>query len=88
MKPYTNQQIQLGKGDSLYLMSDGYIDQFGGPNGKKFMNRALKELLVKNSQDSMKNQGREIETALENWMNGFEKNYKQVDDITILGVCL
>ena len=44
-KTFTNHEIQLEEGDALYLYSDGYADQFGGPEGKKFKTAALKELL-------------------------------------------
>jgi serine phosphatase RsbU (regulator of sigma subunit) len=76
-------------------MTDGYEDQFGGPKGKKFMSKQLKKILADNSQLSMADQKKNLETSLENWMKfsdgqtdiqGVSKQYSQVDDITVMGV--
>jgi len=82
MKPFTNHIIQLNSGDALYLMSDGYQDQFGGPNGKKFLSKNLKQLLIANCQLSMENQKQILEKTLIEWIGEGE----QIDDITILGI--
>ena len=84
MKPFTNHEIQLYKGDIIYLMSDGYEDQFGGPKGKKFLSKNLKQLLVDNSQLTMKEQKEKLEKTLFNWIGDGE----QIDDITILGLSI
>ncbi|MBI4648514.1 MAG: SpoIIE family protein phosphatase [Bacteroidia bacterium] len=92
MNPFTNHDIQLNKGDRLYLFSDGYPDQFGGSKGKKFLYKRFKELLVQSSPGmsqqikSMKEQGEQIEKALDEWMTGFGKHYEQIDDITVVGL--
>ena len=57
-------------------------DQFGGENGKKFMSKNLKELLVNNSSLPMVKQKEIIESAFKNWIGDFE----QVDDVTLIGV--
>lgn len=81
MKPFTNHQIQLKKGDCIYLTSDGYQDQFGGPDLKKFLVKRFKELLVKINDKSMAKQKEIIEQTFENWKGGNQ----QIDDVTVLG---
>lgn len=81
MNEFTNHEFQLYKGDILYLISDGYADQFGGDKGRKFKYAKLKELFVDINNLPMNKQLEEIENSLTNWKG----NYFQVDDITILG---
>lgn len=71
-------------GDSLYLYTDGYADQFGGPKGKKYKYKQLNELLVKNSGLEPQQQKQLIETEFENWKG----NLEQVDDVCIVGLSL
>lgn len=82
MKPFTNHLVQLYPGDQLYIMSDGYEDQFGGTSGRKFMVKALRELVIANGQLPMEQQKQQLEQTLREWMNGYE----QLDDITMLGI--
>ncbi len=82
MKPFKGQQIQLKKGDAIYLYSDGYADQFGGPEGKKFKYRALKELLVSNWDKAMHSQELLLDNSFENWKGDME----QIDDVVIIGL--
>jgi serine phosphatase RsbU (regulator of sigma subunit) len=84
MEDFTNHDIELRKGDCLYLMSDGYQDQFGGPNHKKFLSKNLKQLLINNSQLAMEEQKNVLERTLANWIGDGE----QIDDITVLGLRL
>jgi len=79
---FEQEVIDIQENDMLYLISDGMQDQFGGPNGKKFMISNLKELLVKISKDPVEEQHQQIETALAEWMG----DLAQVDDITIMGI--
>ena len=79
---YTNHSIQLKKGDCVYLFSDGYADQFGGPRGKKFKYNQLKELLHKNYLHSIVEQKEELAKAFDSWKGELE----QVDDVVIIGV--
>ncbi|WP_343631721.1 tetratricopeptide repeat protein [Fluviicola sp.] len=81
-QPFTSHQLQLKKGNLLYLFTDGYADQFGGEKGKKFKYTPLKELLLKNAARSMDSQEVLLESTFENWKNGIE----QVDDVCIIGV--
>ena len=53
---YNTQELDIKKGDKIYIFSDGYADQFGGPRGKKFMYRQFKETLLSTVNESMENQ--------------------------------
>lgn len=79
---YTNHKIKLQKGDSIYVFSDGFADQFGGINGKKFMYRQFRELLLGLKNKNMDQQKGVVQDAIEKWKG----NYEQVDDILVIGV--
>jgi serine phosphatase RsbU (regulator of sigma subunit) len=79
---YTNRTIQLEKGDSVYVFTDGIVDQFGGPDGKKFMSKRLKELLIEINTKPMSEQELVLKGAIENWQGKLE----QIDDILVLGM--
>lgn len=88
-RPFTNQEIELKKEDALYMFSDGYVDQFGGPRGKKFMVKKFKELLLDIQDRIMFDQKRVLEEALDEWMgvNYPEGDrFEQVDDIIVMGI--
>jgi serine phosphatase RsbU (regulator of sigma subunit) len=79
---FTNYEYKLAKGDVLYSFSDGYADQFGGQDDKKFNIRNLKNLLLEISELEMTRQREILETRLLEWKGKQE----QVDDILILGI--
>ncbi|MDA3894419.1 MAG: tetratricopeptide repeat protein [Salinivirgaceae bacterium] len=79
---FTNHEIQLEKGDTFYIFSDGYADQFGGPNGGKFKSRPFKELLAKIQHNSMLEQWEILESTIDDWRGDID----QIDDMIILGV--
>jgi serine phosphatase RsbU (regulator of sigma subunit)/Tfp pilus assembly protein PilF len=79
---FTQQEIDLQKGDVVYTLTDGFPDQFGGEKGKKFMSKNLRELLAVNSNLSMHEQKQLLEKTFANWVGDLE----QVDDVTIIGV--
>jgi serine phosphatase RsbU (regulator of sigma subunit) len=79
---FNTTKISLQKNDSLFIFTDGYADQFGGDDGKKFMSKNLKELLVSISELSSKEQEEKISTAFTDW----KKSYEQVDDVLIIGI--
>ncbi len=81
-KPFETHYIQIQPGDTVYLSSDGYYDQPGGPEGKKFMRKRFKEMLVKIWNMPMKEQREIIERTFDEWKNG----YKQIDDVCVMGV--
>ena len=72
----------MQKGDTIYLFSDGYIDQFGGPRGKKFMSKRLRQLFLEIQEMSMEEQKEHLDKTIEEWKGGGE----QVDDILVIGV--
>ncbi|MCU0455679.1 MAG: SpoIIE family protein phosphatase [Bacteroidales bacterium] len=80
--PFTNKVVELRKGDCLYLFSDGYADQFGGPKGRKYMYKPFQELLLKNSSKPMTEQKEILDSEFMEWMEGYE----QVDDVLVLGI--
>jgi len=86
MESFTNHEIKLSKGDIIYLFSDGYTDQFGGPKSKKFMSRNFKALLTDISCKSMNEQRAILSSTLEEWKTGHLIQNKQIDDITVLGI--
>lgn len=82
---YTNfptHTLTLKKGDVFYLITDGYADQFGGENGKKFKYKPLIEMLSANSGQSMAQQQALLDKTFTNWKGDLE----QVDDVCIIGV--
>ena len=79
---FTNHKIGLMKDDMIFIFSDGYADQFGGPKGKKFMANQFRNLLLGIHKLSMEDQKKELERALEEWKGPEE----QVDDILVMGV--
>lgn len=81
-KPFTNRQLQLHTGDTLYLFSDGYADQFGGPKGKKLKYSAMRKLLLDVQGETMQEQKEQLGTAFNAWKNDME----QIDDVIVFGV--
>ena len=80
--PFTNHEIELFKGDLIYLFSDGFSDQFGGEKGKKFKYKPFRELILSNVGIPMKEQKSELMRSLRSWM----RDYEQVDDICIMAI--
>lgn len=81
-RKFDNHQIKLSKNDTLYLFTDGYADQFGGPNGKKFMTKNLKELILGIQDKSLTQQCSILDSSLESW----KEHTEQVDDILMIGI--
>ena len=81
---FTLHKIKLIPGDKFYILSDGFADQFGGPMGKKFKVKPLKDLLLRTSSKSMDEQKKEIENTLDKWQSAHD----QVDDILVIGFSL
>jgi len=81
-RPFVTHTIQLSKGDTLYLFTDGYADQFGGEKGKKFMYKQLKLKLMKLAPLSMHGQNERLRKMFEEWKGTLE----QTDDILVMGV--
>jgi tetratricopeptide (TPR) repeat protein len=81
-KPFTTHTLRVQKGDTLYLFTDGYADQFGGPNGKKFMAKQLSEKLNEIGDKTMEEQKKILEQIFMDWKGSLY----QVDDVLIIGI--
>ena len=79
---FNNNVVQLSKNDCIYLFSDGYADQFGGPKGKKFKYARFKELLVEINGMNMREQGDNLGKTIAQWQGDLE----QIDDVCVIGV--
>jgi len=75
-------KIELKKGDVLYLYTDGFADQFGGPKGKKFKYKQLNQLLLENCNSSMEKQKEILDNTIQKWKG----NLEQVDDVCVIGI--
>ncbi len=82
MDDFTTYEIQLEKGDLLYMFSDGFADQFGGIKGKKFKYKPFKHLLLKNANKPMEEQKKLLNTTFEDWKG----NLEQIDDVVVIGI--
>ncbi|MBI5217326.1 MAG: tetratricopeptide repeat protein [Bacteroidia bacterium] len=80
--PFTNNRIQLKKGDTVYVFSDGFFDQFGGSKGKKFSPNKFRELLFGFRDYPLDEQKKLLNTILDGWKDDID----QVDDILVVGV--
>ncbi len=82
--PFTTHKITVSNGDTLYVFTDGFADQFGGEKGKKFRNARLKELLLKNVNLEMTDQRQSLINAFNHWKGDLD----QIDDVCLIGVRL
>jgi serine phosphatase RsbU (regulator of sigma subunit) len=81
-KPYISHTIQLKKDDFIFIFTDGYQDQFGGPKGKKFKASSLKSLILSLRHKQSAEQKAILENTFENWKGSLE----QIDDVCVIGV--
>lgn len=79
---FTNQKIDLQKGDALYMFSDGFVDQIGGPRRRTFRSKYFKELLLSNSDKTMIDQHQILDQTMKEWRGDME----QIDDILVMGL--
>lgn len=82
LNQYTNHEMDLLPGDTIYVFSDGFADQFGGPMNKKLMYKRFRQILLEIQNNSMEKQKALLEKNLFDWMGTNE----QVDDILVIGV--
>jgi sigma-B regulation protein RsbU (phosphoserine phosphatase) len=80
--PYRNESMKIEKNDKYYLFTDGYADQFGGKNGKKFKTTGFKDLLTKLSNEKMSVTKRTLHDHFEKW----KREEEQTDDILVVGI--
>lgn len=81
---FETNEIKLQKGDTIYMFSDGYADQFGGDRKKKLTTKKLKQLLESIQHQTMEQQKKHLNDFIENW----KKEEEQVDDILLIGIRL
>ncbi len=81
-RSYETHELDLEKGDTVYMFSDGFVDQFGGDKGKKFMGKRFQKLLLDNCNKPMSEQKVILNQALKDWM----RHYEQIDDVCVIGV--
>jgi serine phosphatase RsbU (regulator of sigma subunit) len=79
---FKNNVIQLNKGDIIYIFTDGFADQFGGPEGKKYKYRRFRHLLLALHQLPMERQAEFLKRSISDWRGELD----QVDDILIIGI--
>lgn len=81
-QPFTNHIVELQKGDTFYIFSDGFADQFGGEKGKKFKSKNFKKLLLSMQNQAMDRQRVLLDESFEKWKG----NIEQLDDVCVIGV--
>ncbi len=81
-KPFTNHKIEVKKDDLIYMFSDGFIDQFGGELGRKFLSRNFKALITEISGLPLNEQKNILYETLKMWKG----NRDQLDDILVVGL--
>ena len=81
-EPFTKHEIQLKEGDTVYVFTDGYADQFGGEKGKKFKYEPFREILLANQTKNMNDQKILLDKTFEDWKGDLD----QVDDVCVIGV--
>ncbi|MGZ4099643.1 MAG: PP2C family protein-serine/threonine phosphatase, partial [Bacteroidia bacterium] len=79
---FSQQKILLQKGERVYISTDGFADQFGGPKGKKLKNKELEKLLLETHSLSLVEQKARLESFFDSW----KSNLEQVDDVTLIGI--
>ncbi|MCK4346165.1 MAG: tetratricopeptide repeat protein [Bacteroidales bacterium] len=79
---FTNHEIQIESGDTIYIFSDGYADQFGGPEGKKFLYKQFRDLLLSVQDYSMEKQKDVLEKNFDEWKG----ESPQIDDVIVMGI--
>ncbi len=80
--PFVGGEFETQKGDIVYTLTDGYQDQFGGPKGKKFMVKKMREYILSISHLPMQEQHEAIKDTFNSWKGDLE----QIDDVCVIGV--
>jgi serine phosphatase RsbU (regulator of sigma subunit) len=80
--PFNLKTVSIEKGEMIYLFSDGYADQFGGPKGKKFKYKPFQELLISIAHLPLDEQKQVLDSTIESWRGGLD----QVDDMLVIGI--
>lgn len=80
--PFKTHSVEMNKGDMVYIFSDGYPDQFGGPKGKKLKSKNLKSILIEGANLEMHEQKKRLNDKFYEWKHGYE----QIDDVCVIGI--
>jgi serine phosphatase RsbU (regulator of sigma subunit) len=86
---YISHSFKTTKNMGVYMFSDGFADQFGGPKGKKYKYKPFKQKLLQNFTKPAEQQMHLLNTEIENWKsykNEYQETYEQVDDIVVIGL--
>ncbi len=84
IQSFSQTEVQMHKGDRLFIFSDGYADQFGGPKGKKMKYKKLQQYIKESLHMSMNEQKKYLDDRFNEWRG----NYEQVDDVLIIGISI
>lgn len=79
---FTNHETEISKGDTIYIFTDGYTDQFGGPQTQKFKTAPFRDLIESNQDKSMAEQKKILEDNFDKWKG----DYDQIDDVLVIGI--
>ena len=79
---FVNHEVSLNQGDTIYLFTDGYADQFGGEKGKKLKSKSFKKILLSIQNKPLNQQGKDLSSEFNNWKGAIE----QIDDVCVIGV--
>lgn len=82
MDDFTNHKLEIKNNDRIYIFSDGYPDQFGGPYYKKFMYNPFKQLILENAEKPMKEQKKILGQVFDDWKG----KHDQIDDVVVIGI--
>ena len=82
MQEFTNQELKCEQGDLIYLFSDGFVDQFGGADRKKYKSQKFKDFLLSIHNESLEMQKLLLDREIETWRG----NFQQIDDILVMGI--
>jgi serine phosphatase RsbU (regulator of sigma subunit) len=83
---FTRYKISLQKDDMIFIFSDGYVDQFGGEQGRKFMYEPFRQLLLSIATEDADTQFKVLDETLTEWLNAGKVPQEQIDDILVMGV--
>ncbi len=81
-RQYTNHEIEINDGDTFYLFTDGFVDQFGGPDFKKFSTKRLRQVLIDNRKENMNIQRAMLNMVWKDW----KEDAEQTDDVSMIGI--
>ena len=81
-KPFTNYDIDFQSGDKIFIFTDGYADQIGGPDGKKYKNKRIREMIMQHKDSNIFKFYELFKQDFFRWKG----NYKQIDDVLLIGV--